>query len=91
MPVSNQLVKNTDSLDRSAASVHARRAFSRRTLMFCFTAWLIATEILIFGQIKFNAKAHLLDEAARALHEPQVIVPSERSLNPSGNAKTDKL
>ena len=37
-----------------------------RTLMVCFTVWLIATEILIFDQIKFDAKAEL-EQAARAL------------------------
>jgi hypothetical protein len=79
MPVSNQIIRNTDSLDHSVASVRGRRTFPLRTLIVCFTTWLIATEILIFDQAKFNAKVELLDEATRALREPQVIVPGERS------------
>ena len=79
MPVSTQIVRNTDSLDSSVASVRGRRTFPLPTLIVCFTTWLIATEILIFDQAKFNAKVELLDEAARALREPQVIVPGERS------------
>jgi hypothetical protein len=27
-----------------------------RTLMVCFTVWLIATEIMVFDQLKFDAK-----------------------------------
>ena len=42
----------------------ARRPFPLRTLMVCFTAWLIATEVLIFDQIKFDAKVELLEQAA---------------------------
>jgi hypothetical protein len=89
--MSNQLIRNADSVDSSVASVPGRRAFPLRTLMVCFTTWLIATEILIFDQIRFNAKAELLDEAARALREQQIIVPGERSLNLSGKAKMERL
>jgi hypothetical protein len=89
--MSNKIIRDTDSLDSSVASVRGRRAFPLRTLMVCFTTWLITTEILIFDQAKFNAKAELLDEAARALRGPQLIVPGERSLNPSGNAKMERL
>jgi hypothetical protein len=89
--MSNQLIRNADSVDSFVASVRGRRAFPLRTLMVCFTTWLIATEILIFDQFRFNAKAELLDEAARALREPQVIVPSERSLNPLGKAEMERL
>ena len=49
--------------------------FPLRTLMVCFTMWLIATEVLVFNQIKFNAKAELLEQASRALHGPEVVVP----------------
>jgi hypothetical protein len=80
MPVSNQIIRNTDSLDSSVASDRGRRTFPLRTLIVCFTTWLIATEILIFDQAKFNAKVELLDEATRAIREPQVIVPGERSM-----------
>jgi predicted MFS family arabinose efflux permease len=91
MPMSNQIIRNADPLDSSVASVRGWRAFPLCTLMVCFTTWLIATEILIFDQAKFNAKAELLDEAARALSRPQLMVPGERSLKPSGNAKMERL
>jgi hypothetical protein len=55
--------------------------FPLRTLMVCFTIWLIATEVLVFDQVKFNAKTDLLEQAARALHGPEVVVPSERRSN----------
>jgi hypothetical protein len=29
--------------------------------MVCFTIWLIATEVLVFDQLKFDAKAELLN------------------------------
>ncbi len=55
--------------------------FPLRTLMVCFTIWLIATEVLVFDQVKFNAKTDLLEQAARALHGPEVVAPSERRSN----------
>ncbi len=55
--------------------------FPLRTLMVCFTIWLIATEVLVFDQVKFNAKTDLLEQAARALHGPEIVVPSERRSN----------
>ena len=67
-------------------------AFPLRTLMVCFTLWLIATEVLVFDQLKFSAKAELLDQAARALRgSQQLIVPSERQSNLPGDAGTEKL
>ena len=62
-----------------------------RTLMVCFTIWLIATEVLVFDQLKFNAKAELLDQAARALRGSQLMVPSERPSNLPGDASMEKL
>jgi hypothetical protein len=67
------------------------REFPLRTLMVCFTTWLIATEILIFDEIKFNANAALLERAARALRGPEVVVPSERPPDFPSDAKMDKL
>lgn len=67
------------------------RAFPLRTLIVCFTIWLIATELLVFDQLKFNAKTELLDQAARALGGSQLIVPSERPSNLSGDASMEKL
>jgi hypothetical protein len=40
--------------------------------------WLIATEVLVFNQMNFNAKAELLEQAARAFHAPEVVVPNDR-------------
>lgn len=67
------------------------RAFPLRTLMVCFTTWLIATEILVFDQVRFNANAELLQQAARALRGPEVVVPSERPSDFPSDAKMDKL
>jgi hypothetical protein len=67
------------------------RAFPLRTLMVCFTTWLIATEILVFDQVRFNANAELLQQAARALRGPEVVVPSERPPDFPSDAKMHKL
>jgi hypothetical protein len=66
-------------------------AFPVRTLMVCFTIWLIATEVLVFDQLKFNARAELLNQAARALRGSQLTVPSERPSNLPGDASVRKL
>jgi hypothetical protein len=59
--------------------------------MVCFTIWLIATQIMIFDQLKFDAKAELLNQAARALRgSQQLMVPGERRSLP-GNAGMEKL
>jgi len=65
--------------------------FPLRTLMVCFTIWLIATEVLVFDQLKFDAKAELLGQAARALRGSQLTVPSERPSNLPGEANMQKL
>jgi hypothetical protein len=63
--------------------------FPLRTLMVCFTIWLIATEVLVFDQVKFNAKTELLEQAARAFRGPEVVVPSERPSDlPGAKMKT---
>ena len=59
--------------------------------MVCFTIWLIATEVLVFDQLKFNAKAELLDQAERAFRGSQLVVPSERPSNLPGGASMGKL
>ena len=59
--------------------------------MVCFTIWLIATEVLVFDQLKFDAKVDLLDQAARALHGSQLNIPSERPSNLPGDAGMEKL
>ena len=47
--------------------------------MVRFTLWLIASEVLIFDQIKFDTRTQLLERAARSLRGPEVIVPNEWS------------
>ena len=70
----------------------AGRLFPLRTLMVCFTIWLIATEIMVFDQLKFDAKTELLNQAARALRgSQQVMVPGERPSNLPGDASMEKL
>jgi hypothetical protein len=59
--------------------------------MGCFTIWLIATEVLIFDQIKFTVRTELLEQATRAIRGSQWLVPTERPFNLSGNAKMEKL
>jgi len=58
--------------------------------MVCFTIWLIATEVLVFDQVKFNAKTELLEQAARALRAPEVVAPSGRTSDLPG-AKIENL
>ena len=61
------------------------RTFPLRTFVVCFTIWLIATEVLVFDEIKFNARIELLEQAGRTLRAPEVIVPNERPSHvPSG-------
>lgn len=59
--------------------------------MICFTIWLIATEVLIFDQIKFNVRTELLEQATRAIRGSQLSVPTERPSNLPGTAKMEKL
>jgi hypothetical protein len=59
--------------------------------MVCFTIWLVATEALIFDQIKFNTRIELLEQATRAIRGSQLLVPTERPSNLPGAAKVEKL
>jgi hypothetical protein len=63
-----------------AAAIGSRGPFPLCTLIVCFTVWLIATQAMIFDEIKFETRAHLLDEAARSLR-PQIVVPDGRPSN----------
>ena len=74
-----------------AAAVAIRQPFPFRTLMVCFTIWLIATQAMIFDQVKFDARAHLLDQATRSLGRPQVVVPTEPLSNRRTSAKVQRL
>ena len=86
MDTSESLIASDDT----GAAVSKRRSFPLRTLMICFTIWLIATEVLIFDQIKFNARIELLEQAARSIRGQQ-LVPTERPTNLPGAAKMEKL
>ena len=77
--------------DDTGAAVSNRRLFPFRTLMVCFTIWLIATEVLVFDQIKFNIRIEALEQATRALHGSQLLVPTQRPSDIQGDAKMEKL
>ena len=89
--IANRTFGNGDLPSAPGAAISRRNSFPLRTLMVCFTAWLIATEILIFDEVKFTANAALLEQAARALRGPEVVVPSERSPNFPSGAKMQNL
>jgi hypothetical protein len=74
-----------------AAAIASPRSFPHRTLIVCFTIWLIATQVMIFDQVKFDARARLLEQAARSLGGPQVMVPNEPPLNRPTGAKLQRL
>jgi hypothetical protein len=74
-----------------AAAVATRQPFPVRTLIVCFTIWLIATQAMIFDQVKFEARAHLLDQATRSLGGPQVVVPSKPLSDLRTGAKVQRL
>ena len=59
--------------------------------MVCFTIWLIATEVLVFDQIKFNIRIEALEQATRAMRGSQLLVPTERPSSIPGDAKMEKL
>ena len=65
--------------------------FPFRTIVVCFTIWLTVTEILVFDQLKFDAKAELLNQAAQALHGSQLTVPSEPQSNLPAGTGMEKL
>ena len=77
--------------DDTGAAVSNRRLFPFRTLMVCFTIWLVATEVLVFDQIKFNIRIELLEQAAQAIHGSQLLVPTERPPHVPGDPKMEKL
>ena len=67
------------------------RPFPLRTLMVCFTIWLIATQAMIFDQIKFDERAQLLEQTTRSLGAPQMAVPSERPSHSLSGAEMQRL
>jgi len=73
------------------AGIVNRGPFPLRTLIVCFTIWLIATQAMIFDQVKFDERAHLLERQARSLGVPQVVIPNEQPSNLSARAKVQRL
>jgi hypothetical protein len=74
-----------------AAAFSSPGPFPLRTLIVCFTIWLIATQAMIFDQLKFAERVHLLEQATRPLGGPQVVVPNERPSNLPTGAKVQRL
>lgn len=74
-----------------AAAVASRGPFPLRTLIVCFTIWLIATQAMFFDQLKFKERAQLLEETARSFGAPQVVVPNQRPSNLPSGAKVQRL
>lgn len=77
--------------DDTGAAVSNRRLFPFRTLLVCFTVWLIATEVLIFDHIKFNARIELLEQATQGIRGSHLLVPTERPADVPSDAKMEKL
>jgi hypothetical protein len=73
------------------AAPAARVPFPFRTLMVCFTIWLIATQAMIFDQVKFETRVQLLEQAARSFGSLQPVVPNERLSNPTTGVKAQRL
>ena len=85
--------RNLTRGDSASGTVGAsvRRPLPLRTLMVCFTIWLIATQAMIFDQVKFDERAQLLEQTARSLGAPQVVAPSERPSHSSNGAEMQRL
>ena len=88
--MSDQILTTTGPRNEPIIPFSGRGRFPFRTLMICFTAWLIATEVLVFDGLKFYTNVEIVEQAAQALRGPQVIVPSERS-NSSGAIQMQNL
>jgi len=88
--MSDQTLTISGSRNEPILPFLGRRRFPFRTLIICFTAWLIATEVLVFDELKFYTNVEIVEQAARVLRGPQVIVPSEPS-DSSGAIKMENL
>jgi hypothetical protein len=87
----NRVFSGTLPTGAVATAIASRGPFPLRTLIVCFTIWLIATQAMIFDQLKFNERAHLLEQTARSFGGPQVVVPNERPSNLPTGAKVQRL
>jgi hypothetical protein len=74
-----------------AAPIASRRPFPLRTLMVCFTIWLIATQAMIFDELKFATRVHLLEQVTQSLGGSHVVVPNEQPSGPSADARLQTL
>jgi hypothetical protein len=89
--MSNQILGSGESTSGVVSVVSCRRSYPLRTLIVCFTAWLITTEALVFNQVKFDAKAELLEQATRPLRGPQVLIPTERPSSVPADRSMERL
>jgi hypothetical protein len=74
-----------------AAPIASPRPFPLRTLMVCFTIWLIATQAMIFDEIKFATRVHLLEQATQSLGGSHVVVPNEQPSGPPAGTRLQTL
>ena len=88
--MSNPILVRGDSASGTVGA-SVRRPFPLRTLMVCVTIWLIATQAMIFDQVEFVERAHLLEQTARSFGAPQVVVPTERPSHSSSGAELQRL
>jgi hypothetical protein len=73
-----------------ASAIPSRGPFPLRTLMVCLTIWLIATQAMIFDQLKFDERVHLLEQEARSLGGFRMVLPNEPR-NPPTDANVQTL
>ena len=88
--MSNPILVRGDSASGTVGA-SVRRPFPLRTLMVCFTIWLIATQAMIFDHVKFVERVQLLEQTARSFGAPQVVVPTERPSHSSSGAELERL
>jgi len=74
-----------------ASAIANRGPFPLRTLMVCFTIWLIATQAMIFDQVKFDERVRLLKQEARSFGGPQGTVRYERPSHLSTGEEVQRL
>ena len=74
-----------------ATPIASRGPLPLRTLIVCFTIWLIATQAMIFDQLKFDERAHLLEQAARSFGAPQAVIPNQPPSNLPSGANVQRL
>ena|SRR5437763_9820985 len=89
-PGHNRLVGNSPGA-AVAAAIASRGPFPLRTLIVCFTIWLIATQAMIFDQLKFETRAHLFEQQTRSLGGPRALIPNEQRADLSSAAKVQRL